>query len=148
MSIGDLPILPELQLCQSPIYNDNRWSVRPQAFRTGTAADLDWITTPMQPPYLATDTPRMSYDLTTYTDKKGHLKPEVAPDPCIPYHTQYCTMNKPAWVYDHTSPSLILPKQPCKYWGKTSVPDVACLDQQEFMPRDQFAKRIRQIKTT
>lgn len=148
MSVRDIPTLPHDLLCQSPIYNDNRWDVRPQHFRRGKESDLEWINTPMQPPYMATDTPHMSYDLNKYKTPQGALKPEVAPDPCIPYHTKYCSFNRPAWEYDHSTPSLVLPKLPCKYRGKTTVPDIGCLDQQGIMNRDQLTNSLNYIHNT
>ena len=148
MSVRDIPVLPHQELCQSPIYNDNRWDVRPHFFRTGAPSDIEWIQTPIQPPYLATDTPHMSYDLNKYKDAQGRFKPEVAPDPCIPYHTRYCSFNRPSWNYDHDTPSLIIPSQPCKYRGKTTLPDISCLDQQELMNRDQLTKNLRIINST
>ena len=148
MSVRDLPILPHEQLCQSPIYNDNRWDTRPQFYRTGTAADLEWIHHPIQPPYLATDTPLMSYDLNKWKNEKGQFKPEVSPDPCIPYHTKYCSFNRMSWEYDHETPSLVIPSQPCRYRGKTTVPDIGCLDQQELMGRDQLTRALKVIRSS
>jgi len=148
MSVGDIPILPHELLCQSPIYNDNRWDVRPQFYRTGTAADVEWIRHPMQPPYLATDTPLMSYDLTIYKNAQGGFKPEVSPDPCIPYHTRYCSFNRTAWQYDHDTPSLVVPSLPCRNRGRTTLPDVACEDQEEFMARDPLSHALHTIHTT
>jgi hypothetical protein len=138
MSVSDIPILPHELLCQSPIFNDNRWDTRPQFYRTGAPADLEWIHHPIQPPY----------DLNKYKTAQGALKPEVSPDPCIPYHTRYCSFNKTAWEYDHETPSLIIPSQPCKFRGKTTVPDISCLDQQELMKRDQLTRNLRIINST
>ena len=148
MSVLDIPNIPHELLCQSAIYNDTRWGARPKHFQTGTSADLGWIQTPIQPPYLATDTPLMSYDLNKYKDAEGRFKPEVSPDPCIPYHTKYCSFNQQSWVYDHTSPSLVEPStRPCRFVGKTTVPDIGCIDQQELMKRDQLASSLRNIRT-
>lgn len=148
MSVQDISHLPHEYLCQSPIYNDTRWNARPQHFRRGTTADLDWMSTPIQPPYWASDTPLMSYDLNKWKDSRGQFKPEVSPDPCIPYHTKYCSFNRTAWEYDHTSPSLILPPVPCHWAGQTTVPDIGCLDQQNLMDRDRLAQAFRTIRTT
>jgi len=145
MSIRDASNLPHEQLCQSPIYNDSRWNARPQHFQRGTASDLEWIHTPLQPPYLSTDTPLMSYDLNKWKDSNGQFKPEVSPDPCIPYHTKYCSFNKTVWEYDHNSPSLFISPQPCK---RAKVPDVSCSDQQDLMKNDTFTKALRRIRST
>lgn len=133
-------------MCQSPIYNDTRWDVRPQHFRRGSPEDFEWIKTPLQPPYLATDTPHMSYNLNVYKNAQGGLKPEVTPDPCIPYHTQYCSFDRKAWTYDISQPSLVLPPRKCALYAKSTVPDVACMDQSNLMGRDLLAKNIQQIK--
>ena len=145
MSIQDASHLPHEQLCQSPIYNDSRWNARPQNFQRGTTSDLEWINTPIQPPYLSTDTPLMSYDLNKWKDANGNFKPEVSPDPCIPYHTKYCSFNSTKWEYDKTSPSLFISPKPCK---RMQVPDVSCLDQQEFMKRDTLKAALRNIRST
>lgn len=140
MSVKQLPVLPHLYQCQSSIYGDTRWDVRPQFNRQGNAGDAEWLAHPLQAPYFETDTPLMSYNLNLWTDKDGHLKPEVRPDPCYPTPTKYCSFSHPVWVYDHEYPSLVLPTKPCKELrGKTLVPDVACLDQQELMKKDQLS---------
>jgi hypothetical protein len=138
MSVNKLPILPHDYMCRSPIYNDTRWETRPQFNRQGNAGDNDWLEHPLQPPYFATDTPLMSYDLTMWKDFKGNFKPEVAPDPCDPYALKYCSFGKKTYVYDHDYPSLTLPPSPCSYMAKTLVPDVACLDQQDLMGKDRL----------
>lgn len=145
MSVRDVSDLPHEQLCKSPIYNDSRWNARPQHFQRGTAADLEWINTPLQPPYLATDTPLMSYDLNKWKDDKGQFKPEVSPDPCIPYATKYCSFNRTMYRYDHDSPSLFYSPKPCK---RIQLPDVSCLDQQELMKRDPVRSALENIRSS
>ena len=145
MSINNLPLLTPQQQCQLPVYNDNRWSVRPQFYRQGNAGDFKWLDHPLQPPYFGTDTPLMSYDLNMWKDQQGDFKPEVNPDPCDPYALSYCSFGKKTYEYDHDYPSLNLPSTtfPCSFRAKTSVPDVACLDQQNLMVDD----RLNIIKT-
>jgi hypothetical protein len=145
MSLHDASNLPHQELCHSPIYNDSRWNARPHFYQQGLPSDLEWINTPIQPPYLATDTPLMSYDLNKWKDAQGRFKPEVSPDPCIPYYTKYCSSNSCKWEYDHQSPSLILNPQPCK---RVRIPDVSCLDQQQLMNRDPLAKALLKIRST
>lgn len=149
MSLRNIPILSHQEMCQSPIYGDTRWDARPQFNRQGNAGDLDWLQRPLQAPYYETDTALMSYNLNMWKDKQGNFKPEVAPDPCYPTPTKYCSFGKPVWVYDCTYPSLTLPKDPevCRALaGKSTVPDIACLDQQELMKKDRLSHFLNALK--
>ena len=138
MSINKLPILPHNKMCMSPVFNDTRWEVRPQFYRHGNANDSEWLIHPLQPPYFGTDTPLMSYDLNMWKDKNGNFKPEVLPDPCDPYPLKYCSFGKSVYEYDHDYPSLTVPKLPCSFMAKSSIPDVACLDQSNLMGLDRM----------
>lgn len=124
-------------VCNFPIYGDSRWSVRPYNNRRGNAGDLEWLTHPLQPSYYETDVADMSHDLNMYT-KNGHLEPEVTPDPCYPMPLKYFSFGKSVWRYDKSYPSLTVPSQPCKWSGKSLLPDVACLDQQNLMTKDRL----------
>lgn len=143
--MNKLPLLPHQQMCQSPIYNDTRWSVRPQHNRHGNAGDAEWLQKPLQAPYYETDTNLMSYDLNAYRDSKGHFKPEVEPSPCAPAAIHYCSFGKPVYAYDHNHSSLTIPTQPCNFRGKTTVPDIACLDQTNLMDRDRLNEAMQAI---
>lgn len=135
-----------LDKCASKRYNDSRWASRPQFARSQQAPDLEWLTKPLQPPYLATDTDLMSYDLNMYKNPDGSLKPEVTPDPCsYPTATQYESSNKTTYTYDRSYPSLTIPQQPCKYFARSTLPDIACIDQQNLMIRDTYASALRKI---
>lgn len=143
MSINQLPIFSHDKMCTSPFFNDSRWSVRPQFYRQGNAGDMEWLEHPLQPPYYGTDTDLMSYDLNMWKDKEGNFKAEVNPDPCDPYALKYCSFGKSVYEYDHDYISLSIPKIPCSYTGKNSIPDVACLDQSKMMGKD----RLKIIET-
>ena len=142
MSVKLLPgsLTPELN-CVAPIYNDTRWGARPQHFTSGNAHDSAWLGReegPGQPPYYETDTPLMSYDLDMWKNPQtGDFRPEVLSSPCAPMATKYCSFGKPVYEYGHY-PSMTIPTQPCTYRGRTTVPDIACLDQQELEPRDRL----------
>jgi hypothetical protein len=140
--------LPSTQhTCDSPIYGDaiTRWSTRPQFYSSGNAGDMEWMKTPLQPPYLGTDMPHMSTDLNMYNEVvngKGRLKPEVTPDPCYPTPIKYFSFGKPVWRYDRNYPSLTIPYLPCTYRAKSTLPDVACLDQQQLSNKDRLNQNI------
>lgn len=142
MSIFSGDLLPTGKtLCGQPSYNDNRWTVRPHYYSSGKASDFEWLTNPIQPSYYETDVPDMSNDLNKYTEivnGRGRLKPEVASDPCYPTPLKYFSFGLASWRYDRNYPSMTIPSQPCIYRGKTSIPDVACLDQQQFENLDRY----------
>jgi hypothetical protein len=131
-------------------FGDTRWGARPQYNNQFNSDDLDWLTHPLQPPYMETDVPDMTQDPFMYTqllpNGRRILKPEVAPDPCgYPTAIKYVSFGKPVWRYDRTFPSLTVPQQPCKYRGKTTVPDVACMDQQQLESRDRL-NQFREVQ--
>lgn len=144
MSTNLLPLQSHNEICATGDYNDSRWAARPQYNRQGNVSDLDWILHPLQPPYLGTFTPDMSYDTKMYVNKQGQFKPEVTSDPCsYPVAPKYTSFGKSVWEYDHTYPSLTLPKgKTCQYFAKDTLPDIACLDQQQLMKRDTYNKHL------
>jgi hypothetical protein len=127
--------------CKSPHYFDTRWDARPQYYRQGNTTDIEWLKYPLQPPYQESDVHHMSSDINMWRNSQNQFKPEVAPDPCIPHATKYCSFGKSVWEYDSQYPSLthLHKGKSChQLRGKSSIPDVACLDQQDKMKNDPY----------
>ncbi len=122
---------PEPKCDPSQPQLNSMWDTRPQFYRQGNAGDLHWFHTPMQQPFY--DDKLMSYDLDRWSTKDGDFKPEVAPDPCIPYHVRYRSFGKTPYQYI-PPPHMIrlFSNEQCPFVGKSFVKDVACLDQQSL----------------